>query len=434
MSSDETSPRLSDGAHCAALLALLSASPQLDQLLPSLHLQRFSLPVLLPPASRLSIPEAVQQYERAITTAHERVLNVWEASTTLRRDRTMQELDAWLSTLPALWGKTLLNCTPTDILAFLERSWLHKHAGTVLPDGSKVASPSGVNLCLSSMSTGFGLLGRLGPWTPATPHGNPIQSAALQHYRKGYGLQIWRGGYLESSAVPMTQDKVSQLLNYLDQQAATSMSPIQQLLFQRDALMALLMWETCLRGVDCGKVSLNDFFHVDGSSAQLPLTGTMSVGTVLLLQPNGSKTVKGSRAGVISLAYTSTDQHSSLPRLMQYLSGRSAAGDPVKHFLFNPLTRDQKAYAATAMTSSSLGKRLQKHLQDAAMYEGESNHGYRRGRMQHCAAEGMEKDSISQMAQIKTAATRDLYLDKTRHEGRQAKAKKRSFDSMQDQS
>ena len=64
----------------------------------------------------------------------------------LRQDMVMQELDSWLSILAAIWGLTLQSCTPTDILAFLELSWLHKHAGTYLPDGSHVAFPSGVNL------------------------------------------------------------------------------------------------------------------------------------------------------------------------------------------------------------------------------------------------------------------------------------------------
>ena len=35
------------------------------------------------------------------------------------------------------------------------------------------------------------------------------------------------------------------------------------------------------------------------------------------------------------------------------------------------------------MSSSSIGKRLQKELQEAGLYAGESNHGFRRGRMQH---------------------------------------------------
>ena len=77
-----------------------------------------------------------------------------------------------------------------------------------------------------------------------------------------------------------------------------------------------------------------------------------------------------SRAGVISLAYTSSDQHNSLPRLVEYLAVRLAAGVPEPHSLF----LDQNEFAASAMNPSSLGKRLQKHLQDAALYEVESIH------------------------------------------------------------
>ena len=83
------------------------------------------------------------------------------------------------------------------------------------------------------------------------------------------------------------------------------------------------------------------------------------------------------------------------------------------------------------MSPSSLGKRLQKHMIGAGLYEGESNHGYRRGRMQQCAADGMDKDSISALAQIKTAAITDRHLDAIRHEGRLAKTKKRPYAVMQ---
>ena len=69
--------------------------------------------------------------------------------------------------------------------------------------------------------------------------------------------------------------------------------------------------ETCLRRVDFGKLSLDDFFLlVNGSPAHLASFKSLPVGTVLLLQPNGSRTVKGSRAGVISLAHTSAHDSS----------------------------------------------------------------------------------------------------------------------------
>jgi len=85
------------------------------------------------------------------------------------------------------------------------------------------------------------------------------------------------------------------------------------------------MWESCLRGVDCGKLRLQDFFLPSGSSAQLPLPEPLSAGSQLVIRPNGSKTVKGRRAGAISLVHTGSDVHCSLPRLMRYLGARAAA-------------------------------------------------------------------------------------------------------------
>ncbi len=60
--------------------------------------------------------------------------------------------------------------------------------------------------------------------------------------------------------MPMTYNKASQLVDFIDSQAAASSNTMEVLLYQRDALIALLMWESCLRGVDCGKLRLQDFF------------------------------------------------------------------------------------------------------------------------------------------------------------------------------
>ena len=145
----------------------------------------------------------------------------------------MYELNAWLGTLPADWSKTLLNCSPTDLLAFLETHWLPVH-GVLSCQMAPKLPPSGVNLCLSSLTTGFSLLGRIGAWSPLTPHGNPVHSGDLEHYRKGCCMQSWRRGYLEASAVLLSIDKTHQLINYLDQKAASASSPCQRLLYERD--------------------------------------------------------------------------------------------------------------------------------------------------------------------------------------------------------
>lgn len=306
----------------------------------------------------------------------------------------------------------------------MERSWLAKHGGTVLPDGSIVASPSGVNSCLSSLSTGFSLLGRGGGWSPVTLHGNPMHSAVLVHWRKGYKLQSWRRGCQETSAVPMTSNKAFELVDYVDSVAAASSNVMEVLLCQRDALIVLLMWESCLRGVDCGKLRVED--TLEGSSAQLPLPEPILIASQIIIRPHGSKTVKGSRAGAITLEQTDNEAHCSLSWMMKYLRARSAASMGVDSYKFSPSLRNGCGFATAAFSSSSIGKRLHKHLVAGGLYQGESNHGYRRGRMQEYAAEGLEL-AIGKLAQIKTLAIVERYLDVSRHEARHSQAQKRKF-------
>ncbi len=123
----------------------------------------------------------------------------------------------------------------------------------------------------------------------------------------------------------MTSNKASQLVDLIDSQAAASSNTMEVLLHQCDALVALLMWKSCLRGVDCGKLRLQDFFHPSGSSAQLPLPEPLSAGRQLVIRPNGSKIVKGRRAGAISIIHTSSDVHWNPPRLMRYLASKSSS-------------------------------------------------------------------------------------------------------------
>ena len=83
----------------------------------------------------------------------------------------MQELSQWLSQLPSLWNKSLMTWTRADFDSVSENHWLGQDTGNTLPDGSMISSPSGVNQCLSNMSTGFALIGRVTSWTPEAPKG-----------------------------------------------------------------------------------------------------------------------------------------------------------------------------------------------------------------------------------------------------------------------
>ena len=236
---------------------------------------------------------AQQMFQHGLRQAQDRVSHNWEAETVTRRTKTMQELDQWLQQLPAEWNKGLMTCTPADLVVYLETHWLGEHAGTQLSNGTMIASPKGVSQCLSHCSTGFKLLGRVGQWDPLHASGNPVESSLVTQYRKGYKLEAWRSGYLEGSAVPMTAGKILQLVGYLDMQIAGMPLGIKQLLLERDIVMQLLMWETTMRGNNCGRLAWTDFFLESGQPAPFPMAGVQT----LMIKPNGTKTVKGERSG-----------------------------------------------------------------------------------------------------------------------------------------
>ena len=394
-----------------------------------MQLRAYSHPA--PPVARMDTASAQLMFQHGLMQAQARVSNVWEAATLQRRDKAMQELDQWLQQLPALWNKTLLTCTPGDLVVYMEYHWLAQHAGTTLADGSTIASPSGVSQCFSNLSTGFKQIGRNGEWNPISSTGNPVESTLIANYCKGYKLEAWRAGYLEGSAVPMQLEKVTQLVDYLDQALADAQPGIPQLLIQRDIVLITLMWETALRGNNCGKLQWSDFSLPEGQPAPFPLPGPMQTGFSLVIRTNGTKTVKGQRSGPFTLTATDDRPHSCLPRLGQYLHLRFPAGQiATSQFLFSPQALDQSSFANRGMTASAINHRLTKHLQDAGLYEGESNHGFRRGQIQSMIAAGLERTAISQVTQIKTASVVDLYADLHRHVPRLERLFKRPASSV----
>lgn len=84
-----------------------------------------------------------------------------------------------------------------------------------MADGSCTASPAGVNQCLSNLSTGFNLVGRVGDWYLHHFHGDPILSTKVIQYRPGYRHKAFCTGYQEGSAVHVTEAEVFQLAEHL---------------------------------------------------------------------------------------------------------------------------------------------------------------------------------------------------------------------------
>ena len=80
--------------------------------------------------------------------------------------------------------------------------------------------------------------------------------------------------------MPVSVEKVHHLVEYLDSVVPSSPPTLARLMVERDALLALLMWETSMRGKKCGGVTLSDFFQSDGQSLKLPLPSPLPIGSV----------------------------------------------------------------------------------------------------------------------------------------------------------
>lgn len=58
---------------------------------------------------------------------------------------------------------------------------------------------------------------------------------------------------------------------------------------------------------------------------------------------------------------------------------------------------------------------MRHHLEQAALYAGNSNHGFRRGQMQTLSTAGMPSADIGKKVQVNTAAIFERYIDPSRH-------------------
>ena len=136
----------------------------------------------------------------------------------------------------------------------------------------------------------------------------------------------------------------------------------------------------------------------------------------MLVTPDNTKTVKGERSGPFALTLADDPQPNCLTQLLRYLQMRFPAGQITSAYLFGPLTASQGDFSDAPLSSSALGKHLKKHLHDAELYAGESNHSFQAWTdPEHGVVMHGQISSIGQATQINIASIVDIYADLNRH-------------------
>ncbi len=176
------------------------------------------------------------------------------------------------------------------------------------------------------------------------------------------------------------------------------------------------MWETPLWGSDIGKVSFSDFFLHDGQPIQTPTrqlqgsSNTAATGFQLTLRPNGTKTVKYQRSGPFTLTVTEDLQHCFLARLFSFIQHRFPAGRVASTYLFSPLTANCRSFADAPKRVTSIGHRLNRHLESAGLYAGESNIALNMVRYRTWWLLGYPNHRFGEAVQIKTASVLEKHI------------------------
>lgn len=159
-------------------------------------------------------------------------------------------------------GISVSTASPVDVLVFMTE-WVAGRGKN--PGGMIDAAPSTVGNILSHLRQSFEEIGRSGNWSeqpelPVVGTGNPCRSHAITSWAAGYGKRAFlEEGWSAISAVPITYEVLKVLLVGMGE--AIQQLPegsVKRCLLVRDAAMFSLLWDSCLRGHDVGKLAIGD--------------------------------------------------------------------------------------------------------------------------------------------------------------------------------
>ena len=99
------------------------------------------------------------------------------------RQQIMQELEAFFAVMP--YQLSLQTCNPTDLLVFMERWYVPRHAGSLVR-GQPMAAPSSISTVVSHLRMIFKELGRGQFWDHSQKTGNPASCPELHQWSQGH--------------------------------------------------------------------------------------------------------------------------------------------------------------------------------------------------------------------------------------------------------
>eukprot|EP00878_Enallax_costatus_P003423 GHUV01003634.1.p2 GENE.GHUV01003634.1~~GHUV01003634.1.p2 ORF type:complete len:408 (-),score=155.96 GHUV01003634.1:5007-6095(-) len=339
----------------------------------------------------------------------------WQPATNLQRDKIWQELEEWSQ---QQLGKPAVQCTPLDLVVYLESSYIRCHGRQQADNGSNCPAPNTVACAVAHLSTKFQELGCRGVWDWNAFTGNPCSSMEIRTFKGGYANQMQDLGYKPTAAKPISSSKLQQLVMQLEEEAdAYQQLPKQQqqpwyieALLRRDACIAQYLWDSKRRPAEAGQLQ-NEQVNIDLSAS--------CGASMVSIQPSVSKMCHASRGSrqprPVQVQGTPGGRLAEL--FMAYMQCVQQQGKTLGRYMFSPLQADKQDFKTQqGLSTAAMGSRLVMHLKRLGLYEGESLYSIKRGAMQNeFFVNGCSMQAIGEAADIDTPTVVQMYLDPERH-------------------
>ena len=367
-------------------------------------------------AAASQMQQGQQAYMASLLRGHVIMARNWQAATNQQRDAQWEQLDTWSR---QQLGRPAVQCTPDDLIVYLESSFIKQHGRQAAADGSSCPAPSTVKTIVSHLSTKFQQLGRRGTWDCTTGTGNPCDSMELRTFKGGYANLMQEQGFLPTSAKPISEAKLQQLVGLLVEEATAyqQLSPKQQqqqpwyieALLRRDACIVQYLWDSKRRPAETGSLQ----------TSQLDISFNASGDGQVQALPGISKMCHANRSSrrpkVVQVQGAAGQQLAEL--LLQYQQCLQRTGHNLGRFMFSPLRADKQGLQVEqGLSTAAMEQRVVGHLKRLQMYEGESLYSIKRGAMQHeFFINGVSLQAVGEAADIETSAVVRTYLDPFRH-------------------
>jgi integrase len=287
-------------------------------------------------------------------------------------------------------GLSVHTATDLDVITFVQGVWLPGHVDKCRTrtekEGEKVASASAVKGVIQHVSKTYSML----DYQDAE---NPAKQESVKSYTEGYRFWLKEKGVREKRAKVMKESKVEQLVEYLEDGIARS-EGITRCVLMMDLAAVDYLWDSWARGKECGELRVDQVDFESGVS-----------------EPGWSKTVQKEPSSRIDL--TGERKGRFLRSAAALIGEMERHGHASKQgFLFRPMNRRRIGFEECTLSASALRKRIQQHMKDAKLYEGETLHSFRRSAVQNAASiEGYNVSRLMELGRWKSYGAFRLYIE-----------------------